>query len=137
MGHKCVKYSPDSHRRDTVGPWAKFCSGTPNPSYLEYITAIELACQSLNTNEAEELRADIYRALRHSHPPKLNLRKEEWKALKQLRTDKDHMVLTADKRVALVVMGSQDYIKNPGSFWKTPIPIGLFQKITPTSSRID
>ena len=50
--------------------------------YEEYITAIEFACQSLKTNEAEELRADIYRALRHSHPPKPNLSIEEWKALK-------------------------------------------------------
>ena len=83
----------------------------PNPPYQEYITAIELACQSLNTNEAEELRADIYRAFRHSHPPKHNLSKEEWKALKQLKTDKDHIVLIADKGVALVVMDRQEYIK--------------------------
>ena len=47
----------------------------PDPLYLEYLTTIELACQSLYTSEAEELKADIYRALRHSHPPKPILRK--------------------------------------------------------------
>ena len=55
----------------------------PEPPYEEYITVIELACQSLKTTETEELRTDIYKVLRHSHPPKPNLSKEEWKALKQ------------------------------------------------------
>ena len=82
-----------------------------NLPYEEYITAIELACQSLNATEAEELRADIYRALRHSNPPRPNLSKEEWKALKQLKTDKECMALTVDKGVALVVMDRQEYIK--------------------------
>ena len=71
---------------------------------------------NLNNNEAEELRSDIYRTLRHFHPPKPNLRKEEMKALKQLKTDKDHMVLTADKGVALVVMDRQDYIQKARCF---------------------
>ena len=30
-----------------------FAVASPNVPYLEYITAIELACQSLNNNEAE------------------------------------------------------------------------------------
>ena len=89
-----------------------FAVTPPNPPILEYITSIELACQSLNTNEAEELRADIHRTIRHSHSLRLNLRKEEWKALKQLKTDQDCMVLTADKGVTLMVMDRQEYIKN-------------------------
>ena len=114
------------------GQWAKFCGDPPDPSYQEYITAIELACQSLNTNETED-----HMALRHSHPPKSNMSKEEWKALKQLKTDKDHIVLTAGKGVALVVMDRQKYIKKPWPFWKTPILIGPFQQIPLTSTRID
>ena len=82
-----------------------------NLPILEYITSIEVACQNLYNNEAEELRSDFYRALRHSHPPKPNLRKEEMKALKQIKTDKDHMALTADKEVAMVVMDRQEYIQ--------------------------
>ena len=58
-----------------------FAMASPDLPYLENITAIELACQSLNTNEAVELRGDICRALRHSQPLKPNLRKEEWKTL--------------------------------------------------------
>ena len=83
---------------------------------MEYITSIEVAYQNLNNNEAEELRSDVYRALRHSCPPKPNLRKEEMKALKQLKTDKDHMVLTADKGVTMVVMDRQEYIQNVRHF---------------------
>ena len=40
-----------------------------NPPIVEYITSLEVACQKLNTNTAEELRSEVYRALRHSHPP--------------------------------------------------------------------
>ena len=35
---------------------------------LEYITAIEAACTKLSQQDAEELRADINRVLRSSHP---------------------------------------------------------------------
>ena len=39
-----------------------------HPPNLEYITAIELICSKLDQQEAEELRADINRVLRSSHP---------------------------------------------------------------------
>ena len=40
-----------------------------------------------------------------------NLRKDEIIAMKQLKADKNRMVLTADKGVALVVMDTVEYIK--------------------------
>ena len=61
--------------------------------------------------DAEEVRADISRILKQSKPPKPNLTREEVKALKQLKSDKGHIILTADKGVALVVMDRSDYIK--------------------------
>ena len=67
-------------------------------------------CQSLNSTEAEELRADIDTILRQSNHPKPSLSKDELKAIKQLKTDKSHIILTTDKWVALVVMDSQDCI---------------------------
>ena len=60
---------------------------------------------------AEELRSEVYRVLRKPHHPKPNLKKEEIIALKQLKSYKSHMVLTADKGVALVVIDTVDYIK--------------------------
>ena len=42
----------------------------------------------------------------HTH----NITKEEWEAIKTLREDASHVVLTADKGVALVVMDRSQYI---------------------------
>ena len=60
---------------------------------------------------AEELRSEAYRVLRKPHHPKPNLNKDEFIALKQLKSDNNRMVLTADKGVALVVIDTVDYIK--------------------------
>ena len=59
----------------------------------------------------EELRADIYRVLRHPHHLKPYLSRDEMMAIKQLRSHKDQMILNTDKGVALVVMDRQDYIR--------------------------
>ena len=81
------------------------------PPLGEYILNIEKARQSLDTNMAEELRTEAYRVLRKPHHPKPNLKKEEIIALKQLKADKNRMVLPADKGIALVVIDTVEYIK--------------------------
>ena len=45
-----------------------FVVSPKHPPNLEYITAIETACTKLSQQDAEELRADINRVLRSSHP---------------------------------------------------------------------
>ena len=70
---------------------------------------MEVPCQSLKPTEAEEFRADIARVLKQARPPKCNISKEEWRAIKELRADKELLILTADKGVALVVMDKKDY----------------------------
>ena len=82
-----------------------------HPPNLEYITAIEAACTKLSLQKAEELRADINRVLRSSHPPKPNLTKAQNLALRELKRDRDCIVFTADKRLAMVIMDRQDYIR--------------------------
>ena len=81
---------------------------TPKTPYQEYIRAVEVASQSLKPTEAEEFRSDIARVLKQARPSKSNISKEEWKAIKELRTDKECLILTADKGVALVVMDKKD-----------------------------
>ena len=88
-----------------------FAISPKKPPLGDYILNIEKACQSLDTNMAEELRSEAYRVLRKPHHPKPNLKKEEIIALKHLKSDKSCMVLTADKGVALVVIDTVDYIK--------------------------
>ena len=73
------------------------------PPNLEYITG---------------LRADINRVLRSSHPPKPNLTKAQSLALRELKRDRDHIVLTVDKGVAVVIMDGQDYINKATSLLK-------------------
>ena len=60
--------------------------------------------------DAQELRAETNYLLRRAKPPRSNITKEEKKALKELREDKDRMVLTADKGVAMVVMDRKEYM---------------------------
>ena len=79
------------------------------PPNLQYITAIEAACTKLSQQDAEELRADINRVLSSSHPPKPNLTNAQNLALRELKRDRDRIVLTADKGVTMVIMDRQDY----------------------------
>ena len=85
-----------------------------HPPNLEYITAIETACTKLSQQDAE-LRADINRLLRPSHPPQPNLTKAQALALREFKRDKDCIVLAADKGVAMVIMDRQDYINKANS----------------------
>ena len=59
--------------------------------------------------------ADIIWVLRYSHPPKPNLTKAQALALRELKRDREHIVLTADKGVAMVIMDRQDYINKANS----------------------
>ena len=59
----------------------------------------------------QELRAETNCLLRRAKPPKPNITKEEHNALKELKEDKDRMVLTADKGVAMVVMDRKEYVE--------------------------
>ena len=97
-------------QRSVLAKGPNFAVTPRQPPNLEYITAIEAACTKLSQQDAEELRADINRVLRSSHPPKPNLTKAQNTALRELKRDRDRIVLTADKGVAMVVMDRQDYI---------------------------
>ena len=97
-------------QRSVLAKGPNFAVTPRQPPNLEYITAIEAACTKLSQQDAEELRANINRVLRYSHPPKPNLTKAQNAAVRELKGDRDHIVLTADKGVAMVVMDKQDYI---------------------------
>ena len=57
-----------------------------------------------------ELRLDINALLRKAKVPTPNLTRQESIGLAQLKKDKDRVILTADKGVAMVVMDKEDYI---------------------------
>ena len=65
---------------------------------------------------AEDLRVETNR-IPECMSPKPNITEEEAKVLKELRQDKDRVILTVDKGMALVVLDKQDYIKPWTSWW--------------------
>ena len=61
----------------------------------------------LETRKVEEIGADINKELRHFYPPKCSLSREEWQALKQIKADRNCIIITADKDVAMVMMAGK------------------------------
>ena len=56
-------------QRSVLAKGPNFVVTPKQPPNLEYITAIKAACTKLSQQDAEELRDDINRFLRSSHPP--------------------------------------------------------------------
>ena len=76
---------------------------------VDYITAIESVCPKLKEEDAMELRVDVNSLLRRAKVPKANLTKQERIGLPQIKKDKERVILTADKEVAMVVMDREEY----------------------------
>ena len=62
-------YSSSQPQRSVLAKGPNFAVTPRQPPNLEYIPAIEAACTKLSQQDAEELRANINRVLRSSHPP--------------------------------------------------------------------
>ena len=57
---------------------------------MEYVTSLEVACQNLNINAAEELRSEMYRTLRYSDPQaQSEERKNEGTETTEIREEPD------------------------------------------------
>ena len=87
-----------------------FALAPNNIHNIDYITAVESMCTKIKEEDAMELRANINALLKKAKVPKPNLTKEERIWLLQLKKDKDKVVLTADKGMAMVVTDKQEYI---------------------------
>ena len=64
---------------------------------VDTISVVEEGAQQLKEEDAEDLRGRVCGVLRHAKPPKDNLTKEQKKALKELRSLEDEVILPADK----------------------------------------
>ena len=56
-------------QRSVLAKGPNFAVSPKKPPNLEYITAIDAACTKLSQRDAEELKAEVNRVLRSSHPP--------------------------------------------------------------------
>ena len=102
------------HQERLLSHRPKFVIRPRRPPVREYIAAIEQACNKLNQGEADELQVEVKKTLKkaqnRSKTPS-NITSDEFKALKELKEDRDRVILTADKGVTLVVMEKKDYIQ--------------------------
>ena len=73
------------------------------------VTAIETVCHRLNHQDEDYLISVINSILQSSHSPKHNFSKAECKAIQKLKNDKNRIILTVDKGVAMVDIDNQDY----------------------------
>ena len=83
------------------------------PKYIpnvDYFTAVESMCSKLKEEDPMELRSNINSLLRKAHVPKPNLTKQERVGLAKLKKDKDRVIFTADKGVAMVFMDKEEYV---------------------------
>ena len=96
-------------QRSVLAKGPNFVVSPRHPPNLEYITAIESVCTKLGQQDAEDLRVDV-KSPKIFPPPKPNLTKAQSQSIRECKRDRDHIVLTADKGEAMVIMDRQDYI---------------------------
>ena len=94
----------------------KFAVSFSKVPLTEYIAVTKRICDELSENTIGRDCTEIYKKtkeiLQHfkeKKGPTHNTTKEEWEAIKTLREDPSHVVLTVDKGVALVVMDKSQY----------------------------
>ena len=75
------------------------------------IAATEATAKQLDTTTAEKLRAGVSNVLQSSKAPRSNLPSHLRKATKELREDRDIVILPADKGNATVVMDRVEYVE--------------------------
>ena len=75
MGQESNRYPLTEAQVSLLVHGPNFAVAPRYPPYWEYITAVEQACLKLEPNSAEELRAEMRGALKHSQNPKSNITK--------------------------------------------------------------
>ena len=68
VGYQLIQQTSDPGWKVLAGLGTQLCHSPLHPPNLEYITAIESVCTNLSQQDVEELRANINRVLKGSHP---------------------------------------------------------------------
>ena len=82
----------------------------PIKEYMSITTVVALQVVQLNGVDCSGLYHDVNRILNTftNEPIHTNITKSKHLAIKYLRKDKDHIIVTADKGMALIVMHKQN-----------------------------
>ena len=102
----------------------------PIKEYISTTTVAALQTGELNGVDCSGLCHDVNRILNTftNTPVHTNITKSEHLTLENLRKDKDCIIITADKGVALVVMDKTEHIKNVKPSYKTTQFISISPK---------
>ncbi|XP_068723642.1 uncharacterized protein [Montipora capricornis] len=73
----------------------------------DILSSVEAAIYHLARENLDATRAEVYGALKHAK--QRNLPNKEWRALKERKSDKNVIIITADKGNCIVVMKRTDY----------------------------
>ncbi|XP_057290838.1 uncharacterized protein LOC130613523 [Hydractinia symbiolongicarpus] len=87
-----------------------FCMTPASLPKKEIVAKVEEAIKDLPKEEADTVRSKVSLTLQKSKTPKDNLQKSERLSLKNLKKDKDIIILPADKGRTMVIMITPDYI---------------------------
>ncbi|KAK9874835.1 hypothetical protein WA026_005651 [Henosepilachna vigintioctopunctata] len=97
------------HEESILAKGGNFAVTPRNVPVEEIIANIEAGIRNLPQDSAEEIRRDCSKILQHARPPKSNIPYTERRALKDLRNNKDIIILPADKGNATTVLNTVDY----------------------------
>ena len=109
----CIKRPSEEKSLLQKGPKFAVTPATiPINEYISTTTVAALQAGELNGVDCSGLYHDINRILNTftNKPIHTHITKAEHLALENLRKDKDHIIVAADKGVALVVMDKTEYI---------------------------
>ena len=108
---KNISNTPLPTEQEKLLAWRlKFVIRPKKPPVGEYVAAVEQACSRLNQGEADELHVEVKRTLRKAQNKARttsNITNEEFKALKELKEDRNRIILTADKGGILSYHGEE------------------------------
>ena len=94
-----------------VSKGPSFAIAPNNLSNVDFIRAIESVCHKCLDQNLQEVRAETNCLLKKARAPRANITREEKKKLGELQEDMDRIVLTADKGVAMVLLGKKEYLE--------------------------
>ena len=98
-------------QKSLISKGSNFAIAPNNPSNVDFITAIGLVCHKLSDQYLQELRRETNCLLKKARAPRANITREEKKALRELRENKERIVLIAEKGVAMIVLDKKEYLE--------------------------
>jgi competence protein ComGF len=99
----------DTHMETALSKGFNFAVTPSSVPKEDIICKVETALNHLEEDTAEIVRQEVARILRNAKPPTPNITPKEIKSLRNIRNNKEIIVLPADKGNATVIMKTEDY----------------------------